>query len=99
MIRWTKRAATDLLAIGDYVAADNPAAARAWVEQLRERATGVAETPGAGRIGPELDRDDVREVFLRSYRIVYRAVHDGIVVLTVFEGHRLLGNLDPDADT
>ena len=40
----------------------------------------------------------MREVFLRSYRIVYRVVDEGIVVLTVFEGHRPLGTLDPDAD-
>ncbi len=45
---------------------------------------------------PEIGRDDVREVFQRTYRIVYRVVDDGIVVLTVFEGHRLLGKVDPD---
>ncbi len=39
---------------------------------------------------PELGRDDVREVFLRSYRIVYRVGEDTVDVLTVFEGHRLL---------
>ena len=98
MVRWTERAATDLLAIGDYIAVDRPAAARAWVERLRTRAANVADTPRAGRVVPELGRDDVREVFLRSYRIVYRVVPEGIVVLTVFEGHRLLGALDPDAD-
>ncbi len=82
MVRWTERAATDLLAIGDYIAVDKPAAARAWVERLRECAANIAETPRAGRVVPELGRDDVRE---------------GIVVLTVFEGHRLFGALDPDA--
>lgn len=45
---------------------------------------------------PEIGCEDVREVLLRSYRIVYRVVVGGIVVLTVFEGHRLLGELDPD---
>jgi plasmid stabilization system protein ParE len=54
--------------------------------------------PHAGRVVPEIGRQDVREVFVRSYRVVYRLVADGIVVLTVFEGHRLLENLDPDVD-
>lgn len=94
-VRWTNRAASDLLAIGDHIANDKPAAARAWVERLRERAAGIAEAPRAGRVVPELGRDDVRELFLRSYRIVYRVVPEGAVVLTVFEGHRLLGDLDP----
>jgi addiction module RelE/StbE family toxin len=98
MVRWTAHAVADLIAIGDYIAFDNPTAARSWVERLRQRALRAAETPRAGRIVPEIGRNDVREIFLRTYRIVYRVVDDGIVVLTVFEGHRLLGNLDPEAD-
>lgn len=96
-LRWTERAASDLISIGDYIAADNPAAARSWVERLRQRAVKASKMPRAGRVVPEIGRDDVREVFQRSYRIVYRVVDDGIVVLTVFEGHRLLGQLDLDA--
>lgn len=96
MLRWTERAANDLIAIGDYIAADNATAARAWVEGLRQRAVKASKMPRTGRVVPEIARDDVREVFQRTYRIVYRVVDDGIVVLTVFEGHRLLGKLDPD---
>lgn len=41
---------------------------------------------------------DVREVFLRSHRIVYRIAGNGIRVITVFEGHqRFPGDVDPDA--
>ena len=96
MLRWTERAVGDLLAIGEYIAADNPAAARSWVERLRQRAAKASKIPRAGRIVPEIGRDDIREAFLRTYRIVYRVVDDGIVVLTVFEGHRLLGEVNPD---
>jgi len=44
--------------------------------------------PRAGRRVPELGRHDVREVVVRSYRIVYQLSPDGIVVLVVFESHR-----------
>ena len=44
----------------------------------------------SGRKVPEFDQDDVREVLLRNYRIVYRIHATEIRVLTVFEGHRLL---------
>jgi len=98
MLRWTERATADLLAIGDYIAADDPVAARAWIAKLQHRAVRASKLPRAGRVVPEIGRADVREVFLRSYRIVYRVVDDGIVVLAVFEGHRLLGPLDPDDD-
>lgn len=95
-LRWTERAASDLIEIGAYIAADDPGAARAWLEKLRQRALKASKVPRAGRVVPEIGRADVREVLLRSYRIVYRVVAGGIVVLTVFEGHRLLGELDPD---
>jgi hypothetical protein len=39
---------------------------------------------------PEIGRDDIREVLLRSYRIVYAIREGEIRVLTVFEGHRML---------
>ncbi|HSP81241.1 MAG TPA: type II toxin-antitoxin system RelE/ParE family toxin [Myxococcaceae bacterium] len=88
-VRWTQRSIEDLRAIGHYIAEDNPPAARQWLERLRQRAHQAAATPRAGRRVPELGREDIREVFLRSYRIVYRLARDGIEVLTVFEGHRL----------
>lgn len=78
--RWTAKATADLIAIGDYIAADKPEAARAWVEKLRKRATAAAATPLVGRVVPEFGRADLREVFVRSYRIVYRMIGDGIIV-------------------
>jgi len=89
-VRWTQRAASDLVAIGEYIAADNPGAARRHVERLPRRARDAARAPLAGRHVPELRREDVREVLLGSYRIVYRVAKGAIDVLTVFEGHRLL---------
>ena len=86
---WTDRARRDLLAIGRYIARDNPRAARTWVERLRARARQAAEMPLAGRTVPERQDQEVREVILRNYRIVYRLHKDAIHVLTVFEGHRL----------
>ncbi len=96
MLRWTERAIADLFAIGEFIAADDPLAARLWLARLRRRAQDAAALPRAARAVPELGRDDVREVFVRRYRIVYRADADGIVVLTVFEGHRSWSALDPD---
>jgi toxin ParE1/3/4 len=89
-VRWTQRAAQDLQDIGDFIARDQPAAARRWVARLRDRARKATSAPKAGRKVPELDREDVREVFLGSYRIIYRIYPDFMDILMVFEGHRLL---------
>jgi toxin ParE1/3/4 len=87
-VYWTERAVSDLDAIGDYISRDDPNAARRWVSKLIATAEKAANAPMGGRRVPEVGRDDVREVFLRNYRIVYRVGEGRIDVLTVFEGHR-----------
>ncbi|MFT3763997.1 MAG: type II toxin-antitoxin system RelE/ParE family toxin [Minicystis sp.] len=85
---WTRRAEADLEAIGDYIAADNPIAAERWVGKLIEKARAAGDAPLAGRMVPEIRLETVREVFLRTYRLVYRVRGDVVVMLTIFEGHR-----------
>jgi plasmid stabilization system protein ParE len=83
-IVWTERALADLLSIGDFISKDNPLAAIRWARM--------------GRVVPELDRNDIREILLGQYRIVYQTREHQIAVLTVFEGHRRLRLTPPDAD-
>ena len=89
-LRWTERARRDLLEIGRYIARDDPEAARRWIQRLRTCAHGAAKHPRSGRTVPEFQRDDIREVFLKTYRIVYLIREETVDVLTVFEGHRIL---------
>ncbi|MFT6399410.1 MAG: plasmid stabilization system protein ParE [Bradymonadia bacterium] len=89
-VRWTRGAIEDLKEIRSYIALDDAKAAARWIQRLRERAGLASHNPGAGRVVPEFGRDDIREVFVRSYRLVYRALPAEIHVLTVFEGRRLL---------
>jgi len=86
---WTETAKHDLLSIKRYIAADNPTAAKRWIDRLRARARNALHAPHAGRKVPELSRDDIRELIEGNYRIVYQVFADRLVVLTVFEGHRL----------
>ena len=88
-IFWTERALADLEAIRDYITRDNRAAAQRWVAKLIAAVESAAAAPVAARRVPEVGRTDVREVLLRTYRIVYRVSDSRICVLTVFEGHRL----------
>jgi toxin ParE1/3/4 len=98
-LRWTARALRDLKAIGRYIADDDPNAARRWVARLQARAREASINPKAGRVVPEFGRDDLREVFVGTYRIVYRLSKVGIQVLTVFEGHRLMpASVEADED-
>ncbi len=91
-LRWTYRARQDLLEIGRFSARDSRNAARDWTGRLRSRARTAAEMPYSGRVVPEFQREDIRELLLRNYRIVYRIREVAVDVLTVFEGHRRFPN-------
>jgi addiction module RelE/StbE family toxin len=86
---WTETAKQDLRAIRNYIAADNPTAAKRWGNLLRERARNALDAPLAGRKVPEFSRDDIRELIEGNYRIIYQVLEDRMVILTVFEGHAL----------
>jgi addiction module RelE/StbE family toxin len=86
---WTETAKEDLLSIQRYISTDNPTAASRWVERLRLRARNTLHAPLSGRMVPEFLREDIRELIEGNYRIVYQVLEDRLVVLTVFEGHRL----------
>jgi len=99
-LRWTRKARSDLLEIGKFIAQDNPAAARDWLSKLRDRARAVLDQPMSGRSVPECPNTGLREVLVGNYRIVYRHSEAEVLVITVFEGHRLLSLQDEDeADT
>ncbi len=87
---WTGRSRDDLIDIFRFIARDNRQAAERWTARLIAEAELAGTRPLGGRIVPEVGRDDVREVFLRSYRIVYRVAADDIRILAVVEGHRRL---------
>ena len=89
-LRWSERSVNDLIAIQRYISQDNPQTAKKWIAKLRQRAKSTTETPLLGRIVPEFNQADIREVFQGNYRIVYKVKVDEILILTLFEGHQLL---------
>ncbi len=92
---WTSRARNDLVEIAKYIASDNPRAASRWIDRLRDQIQKAKEFPQVGRVVPEFGRDDIREIVVKNYRIVYRVHKQEIHVLTVFEGHLFMRPIDP----
>ena|SRR6185436_12868310 len=87
-LKWSARADADLAEIGGFIADDDPVAARRWVDKIVAKAIAASKRPGIGRMAREYGREDIREVNLRGYRIIYAVRRKHITVLTVFEGHR-----------
>ena len=70
------------------VAADDPAAALAWLERLLERVRSLADYPDSGRMVPELQREDVRELIVPPYRVIYRRTADAVEIAAIRHGAR-----------
>ncbi len=97
-VRWTLQAVEDLEAIQDFIARDSKHYAGVVIEHLLAAVEQLARFPDSGRVVPELDKSEIREVVRRPYRIVYRHHTDAVVILTVFHAARRIPNLDPGAD-
>ena len=88
-IVWTEKASTHLQAIYKYIATDSPVYAARFVKSLINAANKLETMPFCGRIVPELDNQDLREVVFRNYRIVYSTSELPVLtILAVVHGAR-----------
>jgi plasmid stabilization system protein ParE len=55
-----------------YMAHAGAEVAEAWLARLLERVDALQRFPDAGRRLPEFDRNDLRELIVGPYRVVYR---------------------------
>lgn len=89
-VHWTDRAKQRLKLIHDHIAKDAPIVAPSVIERLVRRSIQIGEFPHSGREVPEYQRDDVREILERPYRILYCIKLDRIDVITVMHYRQLL---------
>ena len=85
---WSPRAVTDLEEIHAYIQADSPAWADLTLRRLIASVERLRLYPDSGRIVPERQLPEIREVVSGNFRIVYRRKPDVIEVVTVFRGSR-----------
>ncbi len=93
-IRWSAESVRDLEEIHDFIARNSPRYAAAVAERLVAAVGRLERFPESGRVVPELDEPQVREVIHGSYRIVYELRGELVEVLTVFRASRLFPLLD-----
>lgn len=82
-LTWAPLAIQRVLEAAEFIALDKPEAARRWAESTFEAASRLRELPRSGRIVPEVNRPELREIIHGAFRIVYRIEQDEILVLTV----------------
>lgn len=89
VVRWTDQAVEDLRSIREFIERDSPRYGRLVAERLYEATSRIGLFPYSGRMVPELGREDVRDLIVGDYHIVYRLEADTAVLLTVYRSSRL----------
>ena len=87
---WTEPALSDLDAITEYIALDNPLAASRFVEKVFDRIDRLEAYPQSGKRPSELSRTPYREVVVVPCRIFYRVEGENVYVLHVMRSEKLL---------
>jgi toxin ParE1/3/4 len=83
VVNWTARAKARLRAIHSRIAENAPSIADKEVDRLLSCSARLSELPRSGREVPEYSREDVRELLVRPYRLIYWILPDRIDVMTV----------------
>lgn len=89
-VSWTPQAANDLEAICLFIARDSLQLAAAFADRVLRATDRLANFPRSGRVVPELKIESIREIIVASYRLIYRVRQDGVQLLTVHHGARML---------
>ncbi len=87
---WTEPALSDLEAIADYIALDNPVAAAELVKRVLEHVGQLSEHPRSGSTLPELPGWRYRQLIEPSCRAIYRQEQDLVFNLHVVRSERRL---------
>ena len=94
-ITWTDQALADVEAVCLYIARDAPRYAELVARRVFQTTDRLVAFPRLGRVVPEIGRDDIREVIVQSYLLIYRLLPDEVEVLTVHHGASPLTDLEP----
>jgi toxin ParE1/3/4 len=81
-------AAQDITEIWEYIAADNPLAARRVREEIHSAIRALLPFPGVGHRRPDLTSRSLRFILVRDYLIAYTPDEKPLWVVAVMHGRR-----------
>lgn len=91
---WTEPAIEDLGQIADYIALDNPEAAKRLVRKVFSKAELLQDFPEMCPIPHDLPDSRYRHIVVTPLRIFYRIHEDSILIVYVMRSERLLTSSD-----
>jgi len=92
-VEWAESALRALEEAAEYISKDSPAYAAALVVGATQRAGSLDRFPRRGRPVPEYQDPEVREVFVGSYRLIYRIDVDRVLIIAFVHAARDLAGM------
>lgn len=89
-IIWSPLAVEQVRDIATYIALDKPSVAVQWAEKIFNSVEQLSEFPNSGRIVPEINRNEIREIVNGNYRVIYKLKEKDILVLVVKSYRQIL---------
>ena len=91
-LKWSEEAIEDV----ESIAKDSLQYAKIVISKIFDKVEILKNFSKIGRIVPELNNENIRELFVYSYRIIYKIKNKEIIILAVVHGKRLLENYISD---
>lgn len=82
-VQWSEHALEQVEQIFAYIVRDRPNVAVDIVDGLFDTAEQLSETPEMGPPWPPAQRQDLRFILFKTYRILYRVDEDRVIVTSV----------------
>ncbi|CAH6803457.1 Type II toxin-antitoxin system RelE/ParE family toxin [Vibrio chagasii] len=85
---WSEPALSDLNEIAEYIALENLVAAKQLVQNVFDQVERLSDFPESGRLPPELEHLNYREVVVNPCRVFYKLEGDKVYILFVMRSER-----------
>lgn len=89
-INWSELANDDLKSIHDFIKRDSKFYADNFIKKIIKRVEQLKKFPRSGRIVPEFEDKNLRELIEGNYRIVYKIFPEYIGIVRVHHSARLI---------
>ena len=88
MVKWSVPARNDLKQIHDYIAKDSKYYAQKVIQEVIAKTETLIDFPEIGRVVPEISDQNIRELIVYSYRLIYEMSGAGVEILAIIHGRR-----------
>lgn len=93
VVKWSSQARKDLESISDYYGQVAPKFAERFEKQVFEATQRLEKFPRSGRMIPEIEDKQLREVIYRQYRVMYHIdkLDEEVLIVAILHSSRQFG--------